>query len=473
MPRIVTLDHPSETDLLNLATGREPGEAFEAARRHLDEGCRVCEKRLADLSELIEAIREEEAFNDILTAKELPTLPEEPFGRTLPFTKAKPQLEEIYRISQSAEGPAEEILAAARESEEALSDCLRSLDGHPGRGFALLYSCQKASNYVGENPQRALALARLVFEEAETLMDANVEAKAATPAPRQTVQAEAKILEAQSQMQLGYSQESREAAVAARGLFESAGDTGFGRALADLSEGQAACFANQFGEAERLLKNALGTFAEFGQDHLQARAEGVLGILFLQRGNNTRALAHFESAIAGFNPEKDARPYLAALNNRSMALSRLGRFDEARASYARALNLALKQGSHSLLQQVRNGLAEMDFRRGRFDRALAAFSDLWKEAVRAGFDNEAVFAHLYVAECLGRLGREADMAGSIRTLREAQKPNPFAPSPAMEELFACLDQGSLDADLVRHVREFLQAESSGETRPYQRLRLAS
>ena len=145
MPRIVTLDHPSETDLLNLATGREPGEAFEATRRHLDEGCRVCEKRLADLSDLIEAIREEEAFNDILTAREFPVLPEEPRGRTLPFTKAKPQLEEIFRISQSAEGPAEEILAAARESEDALSDCLRSLDGHPGRGFALLYACQKGS----------------------------------------------------------------------------------------------------------------------------------------------------------------------------------------------------------------------------------------------------------------------------------------------------------------------------------------
>jgi nucleoside-diphosphate-sugar epimerase len=37
------------------------------------------------------------------------------------------------------------------------------------------------------------------------------------------------------------------------------------------------------------------------------------------------------------------------------------------------------------------------------------------------------------------------MAESIHALREAQKPNPFAPSPAMEELFACLDQGALEA----------------------------
>jgi len=473
MPRNVTLDHPSETDLLNLATGREAGEALDATRNHLDEGCRVCEKRLADLSDLIEAIREEEAFNEVLTARDFPVLPEEARGRTLPFTKAKPQLEEIFRISQSAEGPAEEILAAARESVEALQDCLRSLDGHPGRGFALLYACQKASNFVGENPQRALVLARLVYEEAETLMDANVETKAATPAPRQTVQAEAKLLEAQGQIQLGYARESRDAAIDARELFESAGDTGFGQALSDYFEGQAAGFAKDYANAERLLKKALKVFAEFGQDHLMGRAEAALGTLFLQRGDNQRALPYLDQALSAFDPIADERPMMITLNNRAMTLSRLERYDEARATFARALNMALKSNMKAVVQIIRNGLAEMDFRRGRFERALSAFSELWKDAVRAGFENDAVFAHLYVAECLGRLGRAADMAESILTLRESRAPNPFAPSPAMEELFACLDQGSLDADLVGHVRGFLQAESSGEARPYRRLRLAS
>ncbi len=106
------------------------------------------------------------------------------------------------------------------------------------------------------------------------------------------------------------------------------------------------------------------------------------------------------------------------LNNRATTLSRLERYDEARATYARALNMALKRDMKAFVQIIRNGLAEMDFRRGRYERALSAFSDLWKEAVRAGFDNEAVFAHLYVAECLGRLGRDAEMAESILTLRE-------------------------------------------------------
>ena len=473
MPRIVTLDHPSETDLLNLAAGREPGEAFEAARRHLDEGCRVCEKRLADLSDLIEAIREEEAFNDILSAKELPSLPEEPRGRMLSFTKAKPQLEEIYRISQSAEGPAEEILAAARESEDALIECLRSLDGHPGRGFALLYACQKGTALVGENPQRALALAHVVFEEAESLMDANVETKAATPAPRQTVQAEAKLLESQGQIQLGYAQKSRDAAIAARELFESAGDTGFGQALTDYFEGQAAGFARDYSGAERLLKKALKIFSEFGQDHLIGRAGAALGTVYQQRGDDQRALPYLEQALTALDPDLDSRQYLATLANRALSLSRLDRFDEARANFARALNIARKLSAPIYVHQIRDGLAELDFRRGRFDRALSAFSDLWREAVRAGFENEAVFAHLYIAECLGRLERETDMVESILTLREAKKPNPFAPSPAMEELFASLDQGTLDADVVRHVREYLQAESSGESRPYQRIRLAS
>ena len=68
---------------------------------------------------------------------------------------------------------------------------------------------------------------------------------------------------------------------------------------------------------------------------------------------------------------------------------------------------------------------------------------------------EQLFAELYVAECLGRLGRDEKMADTIIALRVERKANPFAPSPAMEELFACLDRGILDVDLVAHVRSYL------------------
>jgi hypothetical protein len=43
----------------------------------------------------------------------------------------------------------------------------------------------------------------------------------------------------------------------------------------------------------------------------------------------------------------------------------------------------------------------------------------------------------------------------------------------MEELFSCLDQGALNADLVAHVRAYLQEEANGTQREYRPLRIAS
>jgi tetratricopeptide (TPR) repeat protein len=471
MPRIVTASHPSEADLLNLAAGREAPE-LEACRRHLESGCRLCDVRLAELAELVESVREEEAFNALLEGDGLPAVPE--FGgQTLAFQKPVPRLEEIYALAQNAEPLAEGLLAAASAGDAELDDALRALYGNPSRGFALLYACQKGAALMAQDPHRALELSRRIFEEAQTLMDANTEARLATPAPRESVQAEAKILESTSNVQLGLARQSAAAAAEARELFRAAGDLGFGLALADYYEGQAASFAQDYATSEKLLKKALKVFAEFGQDNLMGRAEAALGTLYLLRGDETRALPYLDHAIENLEPESDGKQLASALNNRANALLRLGRFDEARASFARAMNLARKLGARAVLQNVRNGLAELDFKRGSFDRALRSFSELAREARQLNWKMEQLFAELFVAECLGRLGREEEMAEAIVALRRDRKTNPFAPSPAMEELFACLDCGMLDADVVAHVRDFLQDEANGVQREYRPLRLAS
>jgi tetratricopeptide (TPR) repeat protein len=472
MPRVVTASHPSEADLLNLAAGREaPG--LEACRRHLDEGCRLCDARLSELAELVESVREEEAFNAILEGDGGPAIPEDFAPKPLPFQLPKPQLDEIYRVARNAEGLADDLLTAARESDDKLDAALTALYGNPSRGFALLYACQKGMTFVGQDPIRGLELARRIFEEAQTLMDANTDVRISTPAPRESVQAEAKLLESFASLQLGHARESAAAAAAAREFFRAAGDMGFGKALADYYEGQAASFARDFVSSERLLRKALKVFAEFGQDHLMGRAEAALGTLHLLRGDANRALSYLEHAIESLDPEEDGKQLASALNNRAQALLRLGRFDMARAYFARALGLARKLEARAVVQNIRNGLAELDFRRGHYDRALRAFGDLATEAATAGWEMEELFAQLYVAECLGRLGRQQEMVEEIVAVRIGRRANPFAPSPAMEELFDCLDLGMLDADLVAHVRGYLQDEANGSPKAYQPLRLAS
>jgi hypothetical protein len=116
-------------------------------------------------------------------------------------------------------------------------------------------------------------------------------------------------------------------------------------------------------------------------------------------------------------------------------------------------------------------LADLDFRRGQYARALRAFVDLSREAGEVGAPSQALFARLYVAECHARLGSYGPMATEIEALRRERQANRFAPSPALGELFVCLDQGTIDADLVAHVREYLQDEENGVERTYRPLRL--
>ena len=194
-------------------------------------------------------------------------------------------------------------------------------------------------------------------------------------------------------------------------------------------------------------------------------------MLFGDKGDYERALVHLDRAIVSLSGPEDVTPLTGALSNRGSVLTKLGRFDEARATYARALNLALRHGLESVLRFVRSGLAELDFHRGLFPRALRAFREIARESAVNGSAMDVLFARLYVAECLGRTGQFDAMAAEVDSLRYDRKQTVFSPSPALGELFVCLDQGTIDADLVAYVRDFMQDEDNGVERAYQPLRL--
>ena len=418
-------------------------------------------------------MKKDEVFDAILESDVVPELPREAMGKTLPFVRAnaRDSVEEIYRLSQDAEKPAEFILKAARAGPDELVAAVRSLDGKPYRGFALLYAAQKADQLVAEDPNKALTLARLLSEEAATLQAANSKERISTPAPRQAVQAEAALLESQALLQKGEANAAREAVRPARDLFRESGDLGFGAALCDYYEGAAIGFARDYPAAERLLRCALATFAEFGQEYLLGRAEAALASMLLQKGDFARALSHFDRALQVLDPAVEPQRVAMALNNKATALARVERFDEARSIFAKALNLARRHGLASHAYYVRAGLAELDFRRGEYRRALRAFTEIVREASPLASKAELLFSRLYAAECQARVGGYSSMAVEIETLRRERQGHPFAPSPALGELFMSLDQGTIDADLIAHVREYLQDEENGVKRQYRPLRL--
>jgi tetratricopeptide (TPR) repeat protein len=421
-----------------------------------------------------DVVTRDDVFDAILEAELVPELPSRTMGRTLPFVRANAHVsvEAIYRLSQDAEKPSELILKAARSGADELAAAMRALDGKPYRGFALLYAAQKADKLVAEDPNKALTLAKLLSEEAGTLQPANSKERISTPAPRQAVQAEAALLESQALLQKGEANAAREAIGPAREFFRESGDLGFGAALCDYYEGAAASFQRDYAYGEKLLRRSVAVFTEFGQDHLIGRAEAALGTLLSNKGDFERSLPHFDRALNSLDAASESQRITITHNNRATTLMRLGRYDDARATFAKALNLARRNGQSSHLFFIRTGLAELDFRRGGYRRALRAFTEIVREASPLASKAELLFSRLYAAECQARIGSYDSMTIEIEAVRKERQEHPFAPSPALGELFMSLDQGTIDADLIAHVREYLQDEENGVKRAYRPLRLA-
>jgi tetratricopeptide (TPR) repeat protein len=379
----------------------------------------------------------------------------------------------LLDVSGEGDEAAERILRAARAvGDGELAAALRSLDGKPYRGFALLYAAQKAGKLVAEDPNKALALARLISEEAATLQLSNPKERIATPASRQVVQAEAALLESAALLQKGDADSARKVIGPARRLFRESGDLGFGVALCDYYEGQAAGFQHDYTIAETLLTRALVVFSEFGEDHLIGRAEGALGTMFSQREDFARTFSHFDRALETLDAAAEPQRVSMILNNKATALMRADRFDEARATFSNSLKLARRHGLASHAYFVRTGLAELDFRRGEYRRALRAFTGIVREASPLASKAELLFSRLYAAECHARLGSYGPMAIEIEALRREHQEHRFAPSPALGELFMSLDQAAIDADLIAHVRGYLQDVENGVRRAYRPLRRA-
>ena len=454
--------HLDEAALLRLAAADERRTDAAATRKHLA-ACAACRRQF-------EASRRIHAGLTAVGAAEK-RRPKGP-ASTVRISAYRETVGQVFAESRKAEEAAELVVEAARSGPDELAAAMRSLDGKPYRGFALLYAAQKGTALVAADPRKALALASAIESDAATLPGAILEARATTPAPRQSVLAEANLLQAQAHLQAGEPAAAMDALSEARVFFLEAGDLGFGAAMCDYYEGQTDVFNRRFDQAERLLARASVAFSEFGQEHLFGRAEAATGMLFGDKGDYTLALEHLDRAIASLVGADDVNPLTGALSNRGSVLTKLGRFDEARATYARALNLALRHNLDSLLRFVRSGLAELDFRRGSFPRALRAFREIAREFALNGSASDVLFARLYVSECLGRTGQFSAMEAEIEALRHDRKQTVFSPSPALGELFVCLDQGTIDADLVAHVREYMQQAERGVEKPYRTLRRA-
>ena len=459
MPRRLNA-HPTEVELLALAIGRDT-DAPEEARGHVAV-CSTCARR-------------EDALKDLAGAVELESTLEKEIEAASPYPASQQAAARRERIARLAEGAdtaqreAGRLLEFARNSQAGLARRVRDLAASSGGRLALLYAAQRGV-FAAAVPTRALVLADAI-EAAAGGPEPPAEAEARA-VPSALLRAEARLLASQALLNIGRHQDAREAALVARREFATLGRDLFSGALCDYFEASVLCFEGAFGRAERLFKRAARVFADFAQDHWVGRAECMLAQMLVQRGNPTRALVNFDAAVERLDPERDANAFAALLLNRARCLALLGRFEAAQQGFAHALQVARRNRLDALVFGVRQGLADLEFLRGDYGRALAGFGVVAAEADRLGLEEDKVVTRLGAAECLGRLGRTGEMMNALREIGRLVAVTDLAGNPAWGELAARLDPGDVDVGLVSEVREHLEAARDGFVLPFRAARRA-
>ena len=463
--------HPEQWELFELVT-EGTTELTAHVKAHVETGCRSCGKHLDDiraLSKARETKEEFDAFFEELPEDDAPAGEREEF--LLKFKKKSRPADRLGRLAHDGRQLANDIVkAAAEKGLEKAKELLGMLEADPCRGYAYLYACQLAMPKVSSDPAMYVEFARAVSEVTRSLPYLKDKGPA-QPVCREQVLGEAALLESNALNYLGESSEARKAAQKARTRFVEAGEDSFALALADYFEGSAASFESDSKAAWKLLRGAHSEFQLYGQENWQGRAEGAIGTLLLTRGSSAAALGFLDSALRSLHPEKDGAAYASILINRGYALVRLSRFDAAKSTYAKALMIARRLDMKVSLLAIRYGLASIELEKGNLSRALNAFERLSADA--DGIAQHVLSADLRIAECIGRMGDEAEMVARIEKLRAQEESRSLEFDPALRELFASVEDSSVSYELLAHVARFAEARDRGVRAAYKPFRLVA
>jgi tetratricopeptide (TPR) repeat protein len=466
--------HPEQWELFELLT-EGTTELNAHVKAHVATGCPSCGKHLADIRTLSKAreMKEEfDAFFDELPQDDAPADEREEF--LLKFKKKSRPADRLGRLSHDGRQLAAEIVKAVLEEKEKgaglekAQELLGKIESDPSRGYAYLYACQLAMPKVSSDPAMYVAFAKAVADATRSLPYLKDKGPA-QPVCREQVLGEAALLESNALNMSGEPGEARIAAQRARVSFVEAGEDSFALALADYFEGSAASFASDFTGSWKLLRAAHEEFRLYGQENWQGRAEAAIGTLLSHRGSAASALSFFDSALRNLHPERDEVAYASTLVNRGYALVRLSRLDAAKATYAKALMMARRLDMRVSLLTIRYGLASIDLQKGKLSRALVAFERLSADA--EGIAQRILSADLRIAECLGRMGRNAEMVERVEGLRASADAASVESDPALRELFDSVEDRTVNHEFLAHVARFVEARDRGARAAYKPFKL--
>jgi len=456
----MTAPHPDDFSLLILHEG-EMSE-LEAARlkRHLA-GCPACTAAYREIEELDRTLKT--TLPEIEEALAEPELPDgDPFrcrpdcirlGR--PKTIGEEAIREVFAASQAAGEVKSRLLNAAAAPEEDLREALADLDLLALRDrFGLGYALDDALYNMVDGPAQWVRFGRAsTVRVLEGRADGRVlDAPAERAYPLDDLLGLSVLVEGTACNWTGEFLRGGRALRRAYGAFARGSTSERRLASVELAEAQRRAFLDRAEEALHLAERARATFRALGLEDEAARAAGARALALSYLGREEEALAEFRGALPALAEAGRWNAYVSMLNGVGGCLFKLDRLPEARREYARALKLVGREARPAVHAFIRASLARALFESGRYPEAAKAFAGAASLFAGQGSQSDAWAMALFEVEALARAGDAHSARGVLRSVSRAVQ----AAEAVDEDILASLDHvlsGECpDVDLVAVLR---------------------
>ena len=320
--------------------------------------------------------------------------------------------------------------------------------------LALLYALQECGRQIAEGPAAAMEFAKATTRWLRTRPTlAKKSQTAERVVPRLALGGQAHLLAAQACLWMKEFARTRRHLHAAYRSFGSLGDD-TSMAIVEVNESVRRSLSHEGGATPlAIARRARATFDARGLEDMAARAlvaEGYALAINLDR--NEEAIELYRRALPIFERYELWSNYVGAVNSIGTSLNRLGRFEEARREYARALRRFTPEAHRAWSGYLRAGLAETLFAAGRFREAAAAFVSSAKVFSETGLRPNALLAALLEVESWARHGETARARLRLESFLSEVQGGPALDKSFIQELSAAVAATSLDLDKLAALR---------------------
>ena len=468
----MTAPHPDDFSLLVLLEGEMSELEAARLRRHLA-GCPSCAAAYREIEKLDQTLKS--TLPGLEAALAEPELPEGDTFRCRPdcvrLDRPRPggeeAMREIFAASREAAEVKSRLLNAAAAPEEDLREALADLDLLALRDrYGLGYALDDALYNMVEGPARWARFGRASTDRVlEARSDGRAfDAPAERAYPLDDLLGLSLLVDGNACLWSG--EFPRAGRVLRRSYAAFARGSTSERRLAsvELFEGQRRAFLDRATEALHLIERARQSFKALGLEDEAAKAGNAHAVALSYLSRDEEAIDELREILPVLARYERWNAYVAALNGLGTCLLNLGRIDEARREYARALRLVGRDARPAVHAFVRANLARTLFEGKRYSEAARASDEAARHYSAQGSKVDELTMRLLRVEALARSGESVRALEAVSRLSEEVAALGAADPEILASLEAALAGDLPDVDLVETLRSRAQEQISERLR---------